>query len=269
MARCMFCKRRFRSEQSVKAHLRFCPRYKSDDQEFSSALGTKPKAETKRTGVSGSVGPQLAPQAGSNPLSESFKTMFEAASKSKEQSPLQRRRMLLQEIKEQVINQYRTSKGSVTTAMRGEAKTAIERELSTVRLEELPHPKNSTRWVLRSGIVSMTLCSRSRCSRLSAIKQRIRHGAEKNVKIWSVASRQPTEGKLYRSRMGARRTPCEAKQIIGWDRLSVLCDINSTNSISDRRRVDQGGSRNCTIGAGGPIQGGRCDSGRGQNQTRR
>ena len=46
--------------------------------------------------------------------------------------------MLLQEIKEQVINQYRTSKGSITTAMHGAAKTAIERELSNVPLEELP-----------------------------------------------------------------------------------------------------------------------------------
>jgi len=46
MAQCSFCQRRFSSEQSVKAHLRFCSWYKRREKKPPSALGTIPKAGT-------------------------------------------------------------------------------------------------------------------------------------------------------------------------------------------------------------------------------
>ncbi len=227
MAQCKFCKRRFPSEQSVKAHLRFCPQYKRHENKSSGALGTKPKAETAKAMASLSSGPQLAPPATSNPFSESLKSMFEAASKSKEQSPLQRRRVLLQEIKEQVINQYRTSKGSITTAMHGAAKTAIERELSNVPLEELSAEElYEIGAAIRDRVYEPVFEKQAEeAERRQAESQARSRKQREELGAWRRAHRQKEV--LIDQAWNQTNAICEAKEVVGWHRLSVLCDINS------------------------------------------
>ena len=226
MARCSFCKRRFSSEQSVKAHLRFCPKYKSIEKK-SSALGTIPKAGTTSTAPINQDAPMASP-ASSNPFSECFKSISASASESEEkQSPEQRQRILLQAIKEHVINRYQTSEGTVTTGMRGAAKTAIERELRTIPLEELsPEERYEVGAAIRDRIYDPFFEAQAEeASRRQEEKETKRRKDCEQIGAWRRASRRKET--LIDQANAQAIAMCEAKQVGGWDRLSVLGDIHS------------------------------------------
>jgi hypothetical protein len=44
MATCSFCKEKFKSEQGVRAHMRWCDRYLTEKSKTVTALGSVPKA---------------------------------------------------------------------------------------------------------------------------------------------------------------------------------------------------------------------------------
>jgi len=180
-----------------------------------------------KAAASESPGPQASP-VGSNPLSESFTSVFKAAFNLKEpQSPLQRRRVLLQEIKEQVISLYCTSKGSVTTAMRGAAKTAIERELSTVPLEELsPEELYEMGAAIRDRVYDPLFEKQTQAAERHHAEHQARSRKER-LELGALHRAHRQKSTLIDQASGHANAMCEAKQIIGWDRLSVLCDINT------------------------------------------
>ena len=229
MARCSFCQRRFSSDQSVKAHLRFCLWYKRGEKKSLSALGTSPKAGTTTpTAAPVNHGAPMASPASSNPFSECFKSICQSASKPEEkQSPEQRQRILLQAIKEHVITRYQSSEGNVTTAMRGAAKIAIERELRTIPLEELsPEERYEVGAAIRDRIYDPIFEAQAQeaSCRQEETQAKRRKDCEQ-IGAWRRASRRKET--LIDQASAQAIAMCEAKQVGGWDRLSVLADIHS------------------------------------------
>ena len=140
MVTCSFCKETFKSEQGVRAHMRWCNRYLTEKCKTVTALGSVPKAAitSAATPPAQSSPPVPAPDL-SAPLREFEKAMSGLSTKQEAPpTPQQRLREIVQAAKMQVINHYRTPVGQVTASLRGAAKLAIERELASLPLEELP-----------------------------------------------------------------------------------------------------------------------------------
>src|SRR5205807_1738016 len=126
MATCSFCKEKFKSEQGVRAHMKWCDLYHTDRSKKAAALGKVPKAViTPDAMLSVQAIPPIAAPDISSSLRELEKAMRESSTKQHElQTPQQRRREIVQAAKAQVINHYRTPVGQVTVSLRGAAKLA-------------------------------------------------------------------------------------------------------------------------------------------------
>jgi hypothetical protein len=142
-------------------------------------------------------------------------------------SPQQQRRTVLQAAKEHVINHYWTSLGEVTSAMRGVAKGAIERELATLPLEELPFEEVcELAAAIRDQCYGPVFQSQAREAEHQRIEQETRRQRElEQLGVWRRADRRKTA--FLDQAIGQAGALCEAKQLVGWDRLSVLGDIKS------------------------------------------
>jgi hypothetical protein len=135
--KCKFCGRRFPCDQSLYAHFKHCKAYREH----------KPKKQTACLG-------QAVPKAASrgSPCSypawlntpdpmRSFQPFFEAMGvpppPRAQETPQERRRILLQSAKGYVVDRHPWLNGSaVTVQMRADAKLAIDHELRDERLEE-------------------------------------------------------------------------------------------------------------------------------------
>ncbi len=145
MYRCNFCQRDFLSRQSFNAHCRGCDAYKQHKNNRSSASGKSlrqpvPKARPTQgtsppilSSTSSNINDPLAPN---RDFSQGLGVKPANGCDPKE-SPLQRRRKLLQTAKSKVVDYYCWVMGTVTTEMRAAAKLAIDRELRHEPLEEL------------------------------------------------------------------------------------------------------------------------------------
>ena len=229
MARCTYCGRRFCSEQAVKAHLKHCARYKAVKNQESSALGRAPKALATPVAPPPFQSDSLVtPPDLSSPLMNSVKLLNESMAKLNEPpTAQQQRRKILQSTKDHVIDHQYTASGIVTPAMRGAAKLAIERELITLPLEELPYEE----------VLELAIAIRDRLYGLvfrkkahEAERQRVIQQAQRQKELealgtWRRADRRKTA--LIDQALGQARAWCEAQQIIRWNRVSVLADVKS------------------------------------------
>src|SRR5437868_7125266 len=133
MARCKFCGYKCKTEQGVRAHLKRCEEYLKS--KTLSALSTVPKAAST---PSIEPNPSAVPDCAA-PLRAFEKAMHEITTqRNASQTPQQLRRSILQAVKAQVVDRYQSSSGIVTSTMRGAAKMAIEQQLASLPLEELP-----------------------------------------------------------------------------------------------------------------------------------
>jgi hypothetical protein len=189
MAKCKFCQRRFQSEQGVKAHLKHCKRYQTIQRKKTPALGTKPEATaTPAATPLVQPSPPVAAQDLTAPLLDFVKAMSEAATKrDAPQTSQQQRRKILEATKAQVIDRTWTPLGQVTASMRGGAKLAIERELASLPLEELPFDE------VCEFAAAIRDCSyapafnkqtRNKRGRPRVRMLRTRHGTAKKLKKW-------------------------------------------------------------------------------------
>ncbi len=136
---CYACQRTFKSKQSLFGHLKHCKKH------------AEAKAQNKAQGYS--FGQQHPGPPGATPNQASnhrqtespmdwFKTFLENCSQSSGADPLpspeERRRLRLQEAKRQTIDSYFSPNGTVTPAMRGKARKALESELGPEPLEKFP-----------------------------------------------------------------------------------------------------------------------------------
>jgi hypothetical protein len=209
--------------------MKHCTRYKAVKNQKTAALGKEPKAAATPAATSASPAsiaggsPDLA-----TPWTELIKSMDEFSRKLNEPpSTQQRRRTILQAAKAHVIDSYRTPLGQVSIAMRGAAKAGIERELSALPLEELPFEE----------VVELAVAIRDR--HYAPVFRKEAHEAER-LRVQQAAQHQKeieALGALIRAErrkttlidqaLSQARAECEAHQIVGWDRLSLLSDVKS------------------------------------------
>lgn len=111
--------------------------------------------------------------------------------------------------------------------MRGAAKIAIERELCTVALEELPPEELYELGAsIRDTIYDPIFEAQSyEASRREEQKQAKRRKDREQIGVWRRACRRKET--LINQASAQANAMCEAKQVVGLDRLSVLGDIHS------------------------------------------
>jgi len=229
MAKCGFCHRRFQSPQAVKAHLKHCKRYKASQSKKACALGTKPKAVITTLALPPvqSIPPIAAPDFAA-PLREFEKALRESSTKQyAPQTPQQQRRTILQAAKAQVIDQYGTPLGQVTASLRGAAKLAIERELATLPLEELPFEEVLEIAVaIRDAGYVPAFTRQARKATRQRVEDERRH--QKEVEALGGLIRADRRKKTLIQQASAQaHASCQEKAITGWAHLSVVGDIES------------------------------------------
>ena len=224
MATCRFCKGKFKSEQGVRAHMKWCDRYLTEKSKTVTALGSVPEAaSTPSVEPNLSAGPDCAA-----PLRAFEKAMHEFSTKQEvPQTPQQLRRSILQAVKAQVVDRYQSSSGIVTSMMRGAAKMAIEQQLASLPLEELPFDEACEfAAATRDRLYAPTFKREAHEAEQQHAEQesRRRKQLEETAAGHRAAGRKAT---LIEQAIGQARARCEAKQIVGRNRLSVLVDIES------------------------------------------
>ena len=221
MATCNFCKEKFKSEQGVRAHMRGCDQYHKSKK--LTALGMPKAASTPSVQPNPSAGPDCVA-----PLRDFEKAMHEFSTKQETpQTPQQLRRSILQAVKAQVVDRYHSSSGIVTSTMRGDAKMAIEQQLPSLPLEELPFDEVCELAVaIRDRLYAPTFKREAQEVEQQYVEQesRRRKQTEETAAGHRAAGRKTT---LIEQAIGQARARCEAKQIVGRNRLSVLVDIES------------------------------------------
>ena len=227
MAICHPCKQEFGSEQGVKAHMKRCEVYQAHKRnKKAAALGRVPKAAVTSPPIQ-LTPPVEAPDL-TAPLRDLVKSMCEAMTKQDPpQTPQQQRRTILQAAKACVIDQFGSPLGQITASLRGAAKMAIERELASLPLEELPFKE----------VCELAAATPDRCygpafirQVREATRQRVeeerRH--KKELETLGALIRADRRKKIFIQQASQQAlASCEEKAITGWEKLSVLDDIES------------------------------------------
>ena len=222
MASCKFCGHKCKLEQGVRAHLKRCEEYLKSKK--LSALGKVPEAaSTPSVEPNLSAGPDCAA-----PLRAFEEAMHELTTKrNASQTPQQLRRSVLQAVKAQVVDRYQSSSGIVTASMRGASKMAIEQQLASLPLEELPFDEACE---LAAAIRDPLYAPTFKREAHEAKQQQAEQESRRHKQIEETAAGQRAAGRkatLIEQAIGQARARCEAKQIVGRNRLSVLVDIES------------------------------------------
>ncbi|OQW61765.1 MAG: hypothetical protein BVN28_06660 [Nitrospira sp. ST-bin4] len=229
MAICRSCQRRFQSEQGVKAHMKWCDQYAIKKSKKSAALGRLPKAAATTAAALPlqSIPPTEVPDF-SAPIRELEKAMSELpTTQHARQTPQQRRREIVQAAKMQVIDRHRPSSGSVTAYMRGSAKLAIERELVSMPLEELPFEEVlEFAAAIRDGCYAPAFTRQAREATRQHVEEERRHKKEVETLGALIRANRRKKSLIQQASQQAQAF-CEEKAITGWAKLSVLGDIES------------------------------------------
>ena len=226
MAICHFCTGEFGSEQGVRAHMKKCELYHDDKRKKASALGRVPKAAVTSAPVQ-PIPPVEAPDL-TGPLRDLVKSMCEGMTKQDPpQTAQQQRRTILQAVKARVIDQYGTPVGQITASLHGAAKMAIERELASLPLEELPFREVcEMASAIRDRLYAMTFRRQTREADRLRVETETRQ--KKEVETLGAMLRADRRKKtLIQQANHQADSYCQEKAIIGWDHLSVLTDIES------------------------------------------
>lgn len=229
MANCGFCHRKFRSEQGVKAHMKRCDLYLTDKSKKAAALGTLPKAAiTSAATPSAQSSQPVAPPDFAAPLREFEQSLRESLTKQHApQTPQQQRRTILQAAKTQVIDQYWTPLGQVTASLRGAAKLAIERELASLPLEELPFEEVlEIAAAIRDGCYGPAFTRQSREATRQRVEEERRH--KKEVEALGALIRADRRKTIFLQQANNQaHAYCQEKAVIGWAHVSMLADVKS------------------------------------------
>jgi hypothetical protein len=140
-------------------------------------------------------------------------------------TPQQQRRTILQAAKARVIDRSGIPLGQVTSSMRGAAKMAIERELSTLPLEELGFEEVCELAVAIRDRLYATAFKRQalEAERRHVEKERRQ---KKEVEALGALIRADRRKKRFMQQANQQaHARCESKGIRGWDHLAVLSDV--------------------------------------------
>ncbi len=226
MAICHPCKEEFGSEQGVKAHMKTCELYQAHKRKKAATLGSLPKAAV--TSATVHPNPPIEAQDFTASLRDLLKSMGEAMTKQDTpQTPQQQRRTILQAAKARVIDQYGTSLGQITASLRGAAKLAIERELASLPLEELPFGEVcEMASAIRDRLYVVTFRQQAREADRLRVEAETRH--KKEVETLGALIRADRQKQCFLQQANNQaRAYCQEKGIIGWERVSMLSDVKS------------------------------------------
>jgi len=226
MAICHPCGEEFGSEQGVKAHMKKCELYQAHKRKKAAALGRLPKAAVTSAPVQ-LTPPVEAPDL-TAPLRDLVKSMCEAMTKlDTPQTPQQQRRTILQAVKAQVIDQHGTPLGQITASLRGAAKLAFERELTSLALEELPFKEVcEIAAAIRDRTYEPAFTRQARDTERQRVEREKRHKDELEALGALVRADRRKKTLILQANQQAHAY-CQEKAIIGWDHLSVLADVES------------------------------------------
>ncbi len=142
---CHFCHRQFKSDQAVKAHLKYCPKRPPKTPAHSPSNQKegfhRPSQNSGTTHQNNDENPPPSQEPHpftANAYPEVF-AMLKNQDGPLDASPIhERRRALVQAVKKVVVDEYFSPTGTVTSTMRVEVKQAIEKQLLDLPLEEWP-----------------------------------------------------------------------------------------------------------------------------------
>lgn len=222
MATCKFCHRKFKSEQSVRAHLKGCGPY--FESKRSAALGKEPEA-----GSIPSVQP--TPSAASDcaaPLRNFQQAILEFSVKQEApKTQPQLRRSILQAVKSQVVDRYRSSSGTVTSEMRGNAKMSIERRLASVPIDELPFDEVcELAAAIRDRLYALSFTSELQKAEQKQAEKELRD-QKQSEEMAAVRRAARRKAILVEQAIAQAAARCEANKIVGRNRLPVLVTIET------------------------------------------
>lgn len=202
--------------------MRGCDEYKKSKK--LAALGSKPKAgSTPSDEPPKSIEPDCVAS-----LREFEMAMHKFTTKQEApQRPQQLRRSTLQAVEAQVVDRYQASAGTVTSTMRGDAKRLIEQQLVSLPLEELPFDEVCE---LAAAISDRLFAPIFKREAQEAAQQRAEQESRHRKRIEDMVAGHQAAGRkatLIEQAVSQARAWCDAQQIVGPNRLSVLVDIES------------------------------------------
>jgi hypothetical protein len=203
-----------------------CELYQAHKRKKAAALGSLPKAAVTSAPVQ-LTPPVEAPDL-TAPLRDLVKSMCEAMTKlDTPQTPQQQRRTILQAVKAQVIDQHGTPLGQITASLRGAAKLALERELTSLALEELPFKEVcEIAAAIRDRTYEPAFRRQARDTERQRVEREKRHKDELEALGTLVRADRRKKTLILQANQQAHAY-CQEKAIIGWDHLSVLADVES------------------------------------------
>lgn len=215
MSKCNFCKDKFQSEQSVKAHLKTCEQY----------LAKKAK---KARAASGSAPEAAAAPDLSAPKLNVVKPIQEPSlNQDVSPTPQQQRRIIIQTVKRRVVDGYVTPLGQVTSSMRGHVKLLIEQTVARLPLEEIGvEEAYEVSAAIRDRLYASAFTRQAR----EAERQRVDTAAHKKKELETVGAlfRADRRKKMLRHQASQRAEAfCQEKKIKGWTHVSILSDVES------------------------------------------
>lgn len=134
-ATCHFCKKSFRNRQAVRAHLKGCPSYRQLPKASLPNGGSKPRGLGLRDPY-----PRARPTVGPGPAVDPPRPHAPrtSASPSHKPTPTNLARPIIQQVKYQVIECWRSFSHSIPAETKAQALVTIEQELSRLPLDQLP-----------------------------------------------------------------------------------------------------------------------------------
>jgi len=134
-ATCHFCKKSFRNRQAVRAHLKGCPSYRQLPKASLPSGGSKSRILGLRDPYP-SARPTVAPGPAPDPPRPYAPRI--SAIPGHKPAPTDRARPIIQHLKNQVIESWRSFSHSIPAETKAQALVAIEQELSRLPVDQLP-----------------------------------------------------------------------------------------------------------------------------------
>lgn len=161
-------------------------------------------------------------------LRDLVKSMCEAMTNQEApQTPQQKRRAILQAAKAQVIDRYGTPLGQITASLRGAVKLAVERQLATIPLEELPFEEVSELVsTIRDECYAPEFSRQARETRRKNVEADRQHKKEVET-LGAMLRAHRRKQKFVQQGKNQAHAFCQENAIIGWEYVSLLADVGS------------------------------------------
>ena len=231
MEQCWACGKRFTTSQGRKAHQKTCKQYRAHRAQ-QAALGTPRLRQPLPQAGNDSTPPSRSPQTAMSQPPDPFTITLDLLKKNgaipgntdcASKTPAQQRRVLLQQAKTTVIDQYWCTSFPITPQMKVDARSQIDRRLRTEPLEEWP----------LSEIFELAACLRDRI--YTAAHQKTENAAKRTLEkhkgdvddLKSQTERTKRKEQWIAEALGKLSTQIRVHSIPPLIALQAICDIKA------------------------------------------